>query len=38
VAEQADQQRQMQSMQEQVLAEAGEPAGLAEDDFDEELA
>jgi len=37
VAEQADQQRQMQSMQEQVLTEAGEPAGLAEDDFDEEL-
>ena len=38
VAEMADQQRQMNALQEQVMTEAGTPAGLAEDDTDEEFA
>jgi hypothetical protein len=37
IAEQGDAQRQTQALQEQVMTEAVTPAGLSEDDFDEEL-
>lgn len=36
ISEQADAQRQMNAQEEDVLTEAGTPAGIAEDDFDEE--